>query len=152
MEAVADKVQSIIERYKGEQGLLISLLQDVQAECGYLPKEVLIEISAKLDIPVSQVYSVATFFKAFTLKPRGRHMVSVCLGTACHVRGAKGILAKLERDLGIEEGSTTEDSRFSLETVRCVGCCSLAPVVVIGKETYGRLSQQKIPDILAQYK
>jgi len=152
MEAVADKVQSIIESYKGEQGLLISLLQDVQAECGYLPKEVLIEISAKLDIPVSQVYSVATFFKAFTLKPRGRHMVSVCLGTACHVRGAKGILAKLERDLGIEEGSTTEDSRFSLETVRCVGCCSLAPVVVIGKETYGRLSQQKIPAILEQYK
>jgi NADH:ubiquinone oxidoreductase subunit E len=121
-------------------------------ECGYLPKEVLIEISAKLDIPASQVYSVATFFKAFTLKPRGRHMISVCLGTACHVRGATDILSKLERDLGIEEGSTTEDIRFSLETVRCVGCCSLAPVVVIDKDTYGRLSQQKVPDILEQYK
>ena len=152
MEAVADKVHSIIESYKGEQGLLISLLQDIQAECGYLPKEVLIEISAKLDIPASQVYSVATFFKAFTLKPRGRHMISVCLGTACHVRGATDILSKLERDLGIEEGSTTEDIRFSLETVRCVGCCSLAPVVVIDKDTYGRLSQQKVPDILEQYK
>ena len=154
METVAapDRVDSIIESYKGEKGLLIPLLQDIQAECNYLPKEALIRVSEGLDIPLSHVYSVATFFKAFSLKPRGRHQINVCLGTACHVRGGKDILVKIERDLGIEAGDTTEDLQFTLETVRCVGCCSLGPVVVIDEETHGRLSQQKVPDILQKYR
>ncbi|TET37995.1 MAG: NADH-quinone oxidoreductase subunit NuoE [Dehalococcoidia bacterium] len=150
--AVLDKVDSIIDSYKGEEELLISLLQDIQAECNYLPREALIKVSERLDVSLSQVFSVATFFKAFSLKPRGRHIINVCLGTACHVRGGKGILAKIERDLGIEAGEPTQDLRFTLETVRCVGCCSLAPVMVIDEETHGRLSQEKVPRILENYR
>ena len=154
MELTVDieKVDSIIEKYRGEKGLLISLLQDIQAELNYLPKEALIKVSEQMDIPLSQVFGVATFFKAFSLKPRGRHLTNVCLGTACHVRGAAGILGKIERELGIESGETTSDLRFTLETVRCVGCCSLSPVVVIDEDAHGRLTQGKVSRVLESYR
>ena len=151
MEAVANKVQSIIESYKGQQGLLISLLQDIQAECGYLPKEVLIEISTELDIPASRVYSVATFFKAFSLKPRGEHVITVCLGTACHVRGGAKILQKLERDLGVKDGETTEDLKFTLESARCLGACALGPLVVVDDKYEGQVTPEKLDRLLKKY-
>ena len=145
------KAKDIINQSKERRESLIEVLQDIQAEYNYLPKEVLNQISQELQIPLSQVLRVATFYAAFSLKPRGRHLINVCLGTACHVRGGGRILEKLERDLGIKSGDTSSDLKFSLETVRCIGCCSLAPVIRIDEDTHGRLKQDKIPRILKKY-
>jgi len=145
------KAKDIINQSKERRESLIEVLQDIQAEYNYLPQEVLNQISQELQIPISQVLRVATFYAAFSLKPRGRHLINVCLGTACHVRGGGRILEKLERDLGIKSGDTSSDLKFSLETVRCIGCCSLAPVIRIDEDTHGRLKQDKIPRILKKY-
>jgi len=145
------KAKDIINQSKERRESLIEVLQDIQAEYNYLPQEVLNQISQELEIPLSQVLRVATFYAAFSLKPRGRHLINVCLGTACHVRGGGRILEKLERDLGIKSGDTSSDLKFSLETVRCIGCCSLAPVIRIDEDTHGRLKQDKIPRILKKY-
>jgi NADH-quinone oxidoreductase subunit E len=144
------KVDGIVERYKGEQGLLISVLQDVQEEFNYLPKEALLRISQGLNVPVSQVFSVATFFKAFSLKPRGRHIIHVCVGTACHVRGANRIADKLERDLEIRAGDTTDDLEFTLETVNCVGSCALGPIVILDSEYHGQMNMEKTDKLLKE--
>jgi NADH-quinone oxidoreductase subunit E len=146
-----DKVNLILDRYQRDKGLLVSILQDIQSEYNYLPKETLELVSAGLSIPLSQVYSVATFFKAFSLKPRGRHMINVCLGTACHVRGAVKVLEKIERDLSIVSGETTKDGRFTLETVNCVGCCALGPVVIIDGEYFGQMRSDKVEPLLRRY-
>ena len=124
-----EKVDQILGNYQRDKGMLVSILQDVQAEYRYLPREALAEVSSGLEVSLSQVYSVATFFKAFSLKPRGRHLINVCLGTACHVRGAVRILEKIERELGISSGETTKDLKFTLETVNCLGACALGPIV-----------------------
>lgn len=131
------KTDEILKKYKMDQGHLIDILQDVQAEFRYLPKEQLKRVSDKLKIPLSRVFSVATFFKAFSLKQRGEHQVQVCMGTACHVRGAQRVLEELERDLGIKSGETSKDLKFTLETVNCVGACALGPVVVVNGEYSG---------------
>jgi NADH-quinone oxidoreductase subunit E len=146
-----DKIDSIIEPYKGRQGLLISLLQDIQAECNYLPQEALIKVSQALELPLSQIFSVATFFKAFSLEPRGRHIIMVCLGTACHVRGGERLAQKLERDLGIKPGETTQDFNFTLEAVNCLGCCALGPVVVIDSKYESKVDSAKLDKILKRY-
>lgn len=151
MEINVSKVDGVIDSFGGDLSQLIGILQDIQSHFNYLPREALVRVSEKLEIPISQVYSVATFFKAFSLKPRGRHQINVCLGTACHVRGGPRILGKLERDLKVEAGGTTEDLRFTLDSVRCLGCCSLGPVVVIDNDTYGRLNQEKVAKLLDQY-
>lgn len=148
MEVDLANVDNIIAQYKGEQGLLISVLQDIQAELNYLPKEALLKVSEGLDIPVSQVFSVATFFKAFSLKPRGRHIIHVCMGTACHVRGAHRITDKLQRDLEIKAGDTTPDLEFTLETVNCVGSCALGPIVVLDSEYHGQMNMEKTEKLL----
>jgi len=145
------KTTDLISQSKARQDSLIEILQDIQAEYNYLPREVLSQISREFEIPISQVLRVATFYAAFSLKPRGRHLINVCLGTACHVRGAGRILEKLERELSVKSGETSSDFKFSLETVRCIGCCSLAPVVRIDEDTHGRLTQDKIPRILKKY-
>lgn len=145
------KIDSIIEPYKGRQGLLISLLQDIQAECNYLPQEALVEVSQALELPLSQVFSVATFFKAFSLEPRGRHLIMVCLGTACHVRGGERLAQKMERDLGIKPGETTQDFNFTLEAVNCLGCCALGPVVVIDGKYESKVDSAKLDNILKRY-
>jgi len=145
------KAREIISQSKERQESLIEVLQDIQAEYSYLPREVLSQISWELKIPLSQVLRVATFYAAFSLKPRGRHLINVCLGTACHVRGGGRILEKLERELEIKSGEASSDLKFSLETVRCIGCCSLAPVIRIDEDTHGRLTQDKIPRILKKY-
>ena len=151
MEIDTSQVDEVIDSFSGDLSQLIGILQGIQVNFNYLPREALVRVSERLEIPTSQVFSVATFFKAFSLTPRGRHQISVCLGTACHVRGGARILGKLERDLKVEAGGTTEDLMFTLESVRCLGCCSLGPVVVIDNDTYGRLNQEKVTKLLDQY-
>lgn len=152
MEIDTEKVESIISRYQKDRGLLISMLQDVQKECGYLPPEALITVSQKLDVPLSQVFSVASFYRAFSLKPRGRHLIQVCLGTACHVRGGKRILGRLERDLKVQGGDTTEDMRFTVDTVNCLGACALGPIMVVNGKVFGKIRPDDIEKVLKEYK
>jgi NADH:ubiquinone oxidoreductase subunit E len=146
------KIDSIIQEYGARESAILGILQDIQAEEKYLSKEALEYVSQKMNIPMVQVFRIATFYNALSLKPRGRHKIDVCLGTACHVRGGGKILDKMERDLGIAMGETTKDKRFTLETVHCVGCCSLGPVAVIDGEVFGRLSQDKVPALLKDFK
>ena len=145
------KVKLILGRYQRDPSMLVSVLQDVQAECNYLPKEALAQVSQGLDIPLTQVYSVASFFKAFSLKPRGRHLINVCLGTACHVRGAVRILEEIERGLGINPGETTEDFKYTLERVNCVGSCALGPIVIIDGKYSGQVKRDKVKPLIENY-
>ena len=131
--------------------MLVSILQDTQAALGYLAREALLEVSDGLDVPLSRVYSVATFFRAFSLTPRGRHLIDVCLGTACHVRGAVGILEAIEREAEIKPGDTSEDMRFSLETVNCVGACALGPIVIVDGKYEGEMKIDRVKPLLANY-
>lgn len=145
------KVNRIIENYENDETFLIPILQDIQAEYNYLPRDVLIYVAEKLSIPLIQVYSVATFFKAFSLRPRGKHQINVCLGTACHVRGAVNVLQKIEREVGIKSGETTDDMQFTLETVNCLGACALGPIVVIDGEYHGHMNSLKVDSVLKKY-
>jgi NADH-quinone oxidoreductase subunit E len=147
-----EKVELVIDRYEADRGLLISMLQDIQAEYSYLPQEALIKVSKRLEVPLSQIFSVASFYRAFSLKPRGRHLVHVCLGTACHVRGGKRILDRLERDLKVRAGDTTEDRRFTLETVNCLGACALGPILVVDGKYHGKIRPDAAEKILKDYK
>jgi len=144
-------VSGIVEKYGGEPSTLIAILQDVQQEYRHLPQDALTQIADNLSIPLSRAYSLATFFKAFSLEPKGKYAVNVCLGTACHVRGGPRILEKLERDLGVKAGETTADMNFSLDEVHCLGCCGLAPVVTVNEDLYGKLNLTKLPRILKKY-
>jgi len=145
------KIALVIDKYGADKGQLNSILQDIQAELYYLPKEALVQVSAAMGIPLSRVYSVATFFRAFSLKPRGKHLINVCLGTACHVRGASKVLEQIERSLNISPGETTADAKFTLETVNCMGCCALGPVVNVDGEYFGQMNAGKVDSLLAQY-
>lgn len=142
------KVDAIVGRYKASRDSLISILQDIQSEYHYLPEEALRRVASILELPDIQVYGVATFFRAFSLKPRGEHIVTVCLGTACHVRSAPAVLDELKRQLGIEPGDTTDDMNFTLETVNCLGACALGPIVVIDGNYHGEMTPGKVKDIL----
>jgi len=146
-----EKTKSVIEEYKGERGALVPVLQGINATYNYLPENVLRYISKELDIPLSLIYRVATFYNAFSLKPIGKHKITVCLGTTCHVKGAPRIVDTLERELGIKTGETTEDMNFTLETVNCLGCCGLAPVMTIDEDLYGKVTLAKIPKVIEQY-
>ncbi len=148
---MASKVQTIVEKYGRDKGQLVSILQDIQGEYCYLPKEALEETATLMNLPVSQVYGVATFFKAFSLTPRGRHLIKVCLGTACHVRGANKVVEKMEIDLGIKRKETTPDLKYTLETVNCVGCCALGPMVMIDDKYHGQITSDKVSPLLAKY-
>lgn len=142
------QVDKIVDSYGGSRDSLISILQDVQSRYRYLPKEALREIAVKLDLPLIQVYGVATFFKAFGLEPRGKHLVNVCLGTACHVRGASTVLDEMKRQLDVEPGQTTDDMEYTLETVNCLGACALGPVVVVDGEYHGQISPRKVQKVI----
>ena len=131
-----------------KEGVLIHAFQSIQKEYNYLPEDVLNALSRKLDIPLSEVYSTASFYKHFYFKPRGRNVVCVCVGTACHVRGAGKVLEKIEESFGIKEGETTPDMSLTLETVGCVGCCGLAPVVTVNEEVVGDLNPKKVNEII----
>jgi len=144
-------LDGIIDDWSGQDGALIPVLQSAQNLLGYLPKEVLIHVSDKLDVPLSQVTGVVSFYSWFSTQPRGRHIVRVCLGTACYVRGGQEVLAALKSTLGIDVGETTEDRSFSLEVGRCFGACGLAPVVMVDDDTHQRVKPTRVKDILAPY-
>ena len=146
-----DKIDRIIDSYKDEKGMLIPILQDAQHQYNYLPEDVLKRIANTLQVPLSQIYSVATFYNAFSLTPRGKHQINVCVGTACHVRGAPRVLDKFIRVLRIREGETTDDHCFSLATVGCLGACALAPLVVVDEKYFGKTNPRKVDTILKRY-
>jgi NADH-quinone oxidoreductase subunit E len=152
IETHAGKVDNLIDSYADKKEQLIALLQDIQSEFNYLPRDVLVKVSQRLDIPLSQVFGVATFFRAFSLKPRGRHLVTVCLGTACHIRGGQRLVDKMERDYKVQSGGTTDDLRFTLETVNCLGCCALGPVVVVDGKYESQMNPDKLDRVLRSYK
>lgn len=147
-----EKVEEIIREYDSSRDSLISILHDVQSEYRYLPESILKLVARKLGLPLIQVYGVATFFKAFSLKPRGKHLLSVCLGTACHVRGAPAVLDEVERKLCIEPGETSEDMQFTLETVNCLGACALGPIMVMDGEYHGQMVPGKVQATINRYK
>lgn len=149
---VMDKVEKIVDKYKRKKSALIGILQDIQAEYNYLPKEALIHLNKSLDVSLTQIYGIATFYKSFSLKPRGKYLINICLGTACHVRGAVRILEKVERSLDIKPGQTTKDSMFTLETVNCLGACALGPLMVVDGEYFGKMTSAKVDKILKTYK
>jgi len=147
-----EKMERIIEEYKGEKGALVPVLQEINAAFNYLPENALRYMSEELDIPLSLIYRAATFYKAFSLKPIGRHKITVCLGTTCHVKGAPRIVDALEKQLGIRTGETTEDMNYTLETVFCLGCCGLSPVMTVGEDLYGKITSATVPKIVEQYR
>jgi NADH:ubiquinone oxidoreductase subunit E len=143
-----EKIDEVIARYKGKHGALIPVLKETQDVCGYLPKKVQHRIAEGLHLPPSQVYGVVSFYAFFTAVPRGKYIIRVCLGTACYVRGSKQILDQLQRELHVETGGITQDRKFSLEAVRCLGACGLAPVMVVGHETYGMVDPRRAIEIV----
>ena len=149
---VSDKLAKIVAEYKGEKGALIPILQKVQEKFGYLPEEAISEIAKSSRISESEVFGVASFYAQFYFTRRGQHTVKVCLGTACHVRGGEKILDEIKRELNVESGGTTEDYKFSLERVACFGSCALAPVLVINKDVYGRMTVAKAKETLKEYR
>ncbi|MBN2372250.1 NAD(P)H-dependent oxidoreductase subunit E [bacterium] len=152
-EGVIDlkEVDLIIKNHMGGPGSLMHTLQAIQDEYNYLPKEALFRVSEMMETPISRIYNVVTFYKAFSLVPRGRHIISVCLGTACHVRGAAKVVGELERCLKVKSGETTSDNKFTLNTVNCLGACALGPVVVIDGEYFGKVTPDKIDSIIEKF-
>jgi NADH:ubiquinone oxidoreductase subunit E len=146
-----ERIDLVISKYKNRHGALIPVLKEVQDVCGYLPKRVQHRIADGLHLPTSQVFGVVSFYAFFTTVPRGRNIIRVCMGTACYVRGSKEILDALQRELGIHVGGITSDRKFSLEAVRCVGACGLAPVVVVDQDTYGMVTPGRAVQILGNY-
>ena len=139
----ATTIEEILDRHGRDPSAIIAILQDLQDEVNYLPEPVLCYVAEQLDVPVSKVYSLATFYRAFSLEPRGKHLVHVCTGTACHVRSALKVLEALERETGIQAGETDENRLFTLETVNCLGACALGPVVVVDGEYHGQMTAAK---------
>ncbi|NIO48097.1 MAG: NADH-quinone oxidoreductase subunit NuoE [Candidatus Aminicenantes bacterium] len=152
MEVEELKVKKRIKKYNNEKKALISILQDIQEEYNYLPPEALKIVSKSLDIPLIDIFGVATFYRTFSLKPRGKHLITVCLGTACHVRGGPKILEEFKRKLNIKAGETTKDMRFTLETVACLGCCAIGPVVVVDGNYHSQTSIGTVDSILKKYR
>jgi NADP-reducing hydrogenase subunit HndA len=150
-KAQIEKIHSFCDEFDNAGGELINVLHKTQSEFGYLPAEVQEVISDKMGIPVAKVYGVITFYSFFTMKPKGQHPISVCTGTACYVRGAENVLAEFKKQLDIEVGETSEDGKFSISCLRCVGACGLAPVVLIGDKTYGRIAPDDVIEILKEY-
>lgn len=146
-----NQIRDMLKKYEGQRDALLQALQEAQDIMGYLPIEVQKIVAEKLGITLSEVYSTITFYSFFNLKPRGKYQIRVCLGTACYVRGAEKILDRLKTELGIEVGDTTDDLKFSLDGCRCIGACGLAPAIIINDEVYGRLTPDKVPDVLKKF-
>ncbi|MEG1602739.1 MAG: NADH-quinone oxidoreductase subunit NuoE [Cloacibacillus sp.] len=147
-----EQLAELLGKYRGTKGSVIPVLQQAQEIFGYLPKEVLIEISKELNVPISQIFGVVTFYAQFHLEPRGENIIRSCQGTACHVRGAKKVLEAIRSKIGLkEEETTTSDLKFTLETVACIGACGLAPCIVVNDETHGRLTPESVNVILGKY-
>lgn len=146
------ELKDYIDSVKDVDGSLMQVLHKAQETFGYLPIEVQKFVSSELDIPLAEVYGVATFYTQFAIEPKGKHKIGVCLGTACYVKGAQLIMDKLAKELNIKVGETTPDNLFTFEATRCLGCCGLAPVMMIDQDVYGKLEPKKVPEILAKYK
>lgn len=144
-------IDRIIDKHQGEASALIQVLLDIQSEHHWLPKQALARVSEKLQVPYARILHIATFYKAFSLVPKGRHEIQVCMGTACHVRGAPRVLDTVQDLTGIKPGETDLDLKFSLETVNCLGCCALGPVMVVDGDTHGRLAPGETADVLESY-
>ncbi len=147
-----DTSEHIAEKWKGSEGALIGALQEIQLACNYVPPDALPVVARELGLPLSQVHSVVTFYNSFSLEPRGKHLVTCCLGTACHVRGGQRIADEISKLLGVEPGETTPDKQFTFETVRCLGACALAPVVVINGKYHGKMRPKKLRSLLGDLK
>ena len=145
------RIDQIIDRHRGDASALIQVLLEIQTENNWLPEEVLAHIGERLEVPMSRIRHIATFYKAFSLVPKGRHQVHICMGTACHVRGATRVLDKVKDVTGIEPGETDLELKFSLETVNCLGCCALGPVMEIDGKTHGKISPDKTAKVLESY-
>ncbi|MEW6447123.1 MAG: NADH-quinone oxidoreductase subunit NuoE [Bacillota bacterium] len=145
------ELSGIVDLYRGKPEQLIAALLAIQRHYGYVPEKAMRALARELKLPFSKIYGVATFYSQFRLKPCGRHLISVCLGTACQVRGGERIYRRLKRELGVKLGGTTADGRFTLETVSCVGACGMAPVVVVGSDTHGRLTPEKALNVIQKY-
>jgi len=146
-----EKIQSFCDEFNNEHGELINVLHKTQSEFGYLPAEVQEVIANKMSIPVAKVFGVVTFYSFFTMIPKGEFPISICTGTACYVRGAENVLAEFKKQLDIEVGETSLDGKFSLSCLRCVGACGLAPVVLVGDKTYGRVAPDDVKEIISEY-
>jgi len=146
------KVDEIIDEYQGSNDWLVMILQDIQEEYNYLSADALKYVAGKLDIPLSRVYNVATFYSSLSLAERGRYIIKVCDGTACHLRGFINIRDEITRQIGIEQGQTTDDKKFTLEVVACLGACALAPVMTVNADYHGQMTTEKIEQTLSQYK
>jgi NADH-quinone oxidoreductase subunit E len=146
-----EKIDQILDKYQGKSRLLILALMEIQEENHWLPKEVLVKVSKRLDVPLSRVMQIATFYKTFSLTPKGRHEVHVCSGTSCHIRGSQGLLDKVQDLVGIRPGETAADSKFSLENGNCLGCCTLGPEIVIDGKHHARVTPGKAADVLKNY-
>lgn len=144
-------VDKIVEPYRGKKEMVIPVLQKVQDHFGYLPRSAMEQVSLRMRIPLSRLYGVATFYAQFKMKPRGRYIIRVCKGTACHIQGSPKIAERIEETLGIQSGETTDDLRFTLEEVACIGACALAPVIMVNDDPHGRLTPDKIKGILDSY-
>ena len=151
-EAKINFIKDVCKSYGNKPGEVINVLHKVQGEYGYLPAEIQELVAKELGIPVSRVYGIVSFYSFFTMTPKGEHPISVCLGTACYVRGAEKVLDELKRQLGIGVGEVTPDGKFSLTCLRCVGACGLAPVIEVGDKVYGRMTPDRVKDVLAEYK
>jgi len=145
------KIEQIIDKYRGDASALIQVLLEIQSENHWLPKEALEKVSKKLEVPLNQIQHVATFYKAFSLVPRGRHEIQVCMGTACHIRGSPRVLDRVQDLTGIRPGETDLDLKFSLETVNCLGCCAMGPVMVVDGKYHGKTVPAKVEDVLKNY-
>lgn len=151
-EAKINFIKDVCKSFGNKPGEVINVLHKVQGEYGYLPAEVQELVAKELGIPVSRVYGIVSFYSFFTMTPKGEYPISVCLGTACYVRGAEKVLDELKRQLGINVGEVTPDGKFSLTCLRCVGACGLAPVIEVGDKVYGRMTPDRVKDVLAEYK
>jgi len=152
MEVEVEVIDKVMAEHNRDKRAIVSMLQDIQDKYYYLPEDTLAYLSSSMEVPMSLLYGFATFYRTFSLEPRGKHPISVCLGTACHVRGAGRIIEKIEREIDIKLGETSPDLSFSLDEVHCLGCCGLAPVVTVGDDLYGKVTLTKIPGILKKYK
>jgi NADH-quinone oxidoreductase subunit E len=146
-----DRIDQIIDKHGCKASSLIQILLNIQSENHWLPKEALERVSERLDVPMNQIQHITTFYKSFSLVPKGRHEVHVCMGTACHVRGAQRVLDTVEEQIGIKPGESDVDLKFSLETVNCIGCCALGPVMVVDGEYHGNIAPAQLEDVLKKY-
>ena len=151
VEEIPKIVEEMVKPFENKEGNLIMILHRIQNRFSYVPREISFEVAKRLRIPLARIYEVITFYHYFKLEPPGKHVISVCMGTACYLKGAPILIEELKRQLGVNPGETTPDKRFHLQIVRCLGCCGLAPVLTVGGKVYGRLVPEKISEILAEY-